>query len=358
MAGRPWTQEETQFIIDRNSAGIYHTDIAAEFGTKFGYSRSPDALRKRLVRMGVQIAPYQETPSEAAVALSRGKSQPRFKPTHSKLENFVRHDADIKGMFRRADLTAGQVFKLVVQSDTHVPYHDPAALAAFNKFLDWYKPHGLINIGDFWEAESVSHWAPNHPGARRLPPEILACRKELDETETAAGPQCKFKRFFIGNHCEWLDQYLTSQIPEIFDGLEGLGLNLSVKELLQLKKRGYKIIPFNECLRVGDAHFIHGMYTNQYHARKHLDVFGVNIIYGHTHDVQSHTNVNIRGVFQAQSIGCLRDLNARFMRGKPNAWTHAFAVLEFRPDGTYTMLVPIMIEHRFSFNGVLFDGNS
>lgn len=306
-------------------------------------------------RRGIELAPAK--PKTAPPHQSKVASRPAFKFRKSTLENFVRHDADIKSMFRRANLSSSGIFKLVVQSDTHVPYHDRAALNAFNKFLDWYKPHGLINIGDFWEAESVSHWPAQSSTPRRLVPEIKACREELDKTEAAAGPQCKFKRFFIGNHEDWVDQYLIAKIPEAIDGLEDLGLDLSVKKLLSLKDRGYRMIPANECLRVGEAHFIHGMYTNKYHAQKHLDVWRCNIYYGHTHDVQSASNVSIYGLHHAQSLGCLRDLNARFLRGRPNNWVTAFGVFEFRHDGTYTMTVPVMIAGIFSYAGVLFDGN-
>lgn len=337
----------------QNDKGLHIYRIASEFGTRFGYSRSHDSIGARLRRQGVELAPPEGTPP----AVQRERASPAFKPRQSQLENFVRHDADIKAMFRRADLKDGQIFRLVVQSDTHVPYHDRPALTAFNKFLDWYKPHGLINIGDFWEGESVSRWPAKTATSRRAPPELLACRKELDETESTAGKQCRFKRFFIGNHEAWLDQYLVAKIPEVLDGLEELGLDLSVKKLLQLKERGYRTIPENECLRIGEAHFIHGMYTNKYHAQKHLDVWRCNIYYGHTHDVQSASNVSIYGLHHAQSLGCLRDLNARFMKGKPNNWLHAFGVFEFRHDGLYTMTVPMMIKGVFSHAGVLFDGN-
>ena len=356
--GRYWKKEEIDFILALNEKGVHHYDIAAEFSTKFGYTRSRDSIRNQLSRRGVELAPFPKTPSASLISPHRANSGPVFKLTQSKLESFVRHDADIKQMFRRAGLKRGGIFKLVVQPDTHVPYHDRSALSAFNKFLDWYKPHGLINIGDFWEAESVSHWPARGPAPRRLAPEILSCRKELDETEAAAGKQCRFKRFFIGNHEAWLDQYLVAKIPEALDGLEELGVNLSVKKLLQLKERGYKTIPENEALRIGEAHFIHGYYTNKYHAQKHLDVWRCNIYYGHTHDVQSATNVSIYGLHQAQSLGCLRDLNARFLKGKPNNWAHAFGIFEFRYDGAYTVTVPIMIEGRFSYAGVLFDGKA
>ena len=95
-----------------------------------------------------------------------------------------------------------------------------------------------------------------------------------------------------------------------------------------------------------------------HHAKKHLDVFGVNLAYGHLHDVQSFTGVSVKGVHEAFCLECLRSLNASFLKGKPNNWSHAFGIVEYRIDGTYTRFVPILINGRFSFNGKIFDGTS
>ena len=141
----------------------------------------------------------------------------------------------------------------------------------------------------------------------------------------------------------------------VLDELQTLGVNLQIQELLGLKKLGYKIIPSNEILRIGNhCHFIHGFYTNTHHAKKHLDVFGVNVYYGHLHDVQQHSTVSVNGVHEAMSLGCLRNTNAPFLRGKPNNWSHAFGIFEFRADGYYTRYVPTIINGMFTFDGKIF----
>jgi hypothetical protein len=277
------------------------------------------------------------------------KKTPKYKPP--RLENFTVYPTDIRTLFKSAKLKDSDVLRVVVQPDSHVPEHDEHAMTAFCKFLDFYKPHGLINLGDFVENESVSHWEPKNPKPRRLVPEILVAKELLTRIDKAAGPQCIYKRYLIGNHEDWLDFKLTNKLPEVYDGIESLGV-----ALLGLKEMGYRVIPLNEILRLGELHFIHGYYTNKYHAHKHLEVFGVNIMYGHVHDVQSYSGVSVSGVHEAISIGCLRNLNAQFMKGKPNNWSHAFGIVEYTIDGRYTRYVPIIIDGRFSFQGNVFDG--
>lgn len=283
----------------------------------------------------------------------------KFTGIESKLTHFTTHVIEPESLFKLSKLGDNDVFRMLVMPDAHTPEHDPAAVEAFIQFGEWYKPHGIINIGDFMEMEAVSHWPARDLRPRRLAPQIQEGKKILQTIDERFGPQLVFKYFLIGNHEDWLDQYIVAKVPELFDGIQELGVNFGVAHLLGLADRGYSIIPLNEILSIGDhCHFIHGYYTNRYHANKHLDVFGVNIYYGHLHDVQSTTQVSVKGVHEAMSLGCLRDLNAPFLKGRPNNWTHAFGIFEFRKDGQFTRYVPIIINGKFSFAGKLFDGNA
>lgn len=299
-------------------------------------------------------APTERREQNAVIPRGSSPKIPRYKPP--RLENFMVHKTQMRELFKAAQLKDTDVFRMVVQPDTHVPEHDPVAIQVFCDFLADYQPNGLVNLGDFMEMGSVSHWEPRDAKPRRFVPEVKAARAVLQQIDEAAGPRCIFKRFLIGNHEDWLDQLLSLKIPEVYDGIEELGFPMRVQDFLSLKDFGYRVVPINEILQVGDLHFIHGYYTNLHHAKKHLDIFGVNMMYGHLHDVQSHSGVSVRGVHQATSIGCLRSLNAPFMKGKPNNWSHAFGIVEFRLDGSFTQYVPVIVDGRMTFNGKVYDG--
>jgi len=286
------------------------------------------------------------------------KDKPKkFTGIEAKLTHFTTHVIEPKKLFKTAKLNDDDVFRMLVMPDTHVPEHDPAAVKAFIQFGEWYKPHGIINIGDFMEMEAVSHWPARDMRPRRIVPQIQAGKEILQEINDRFGKQLIFRYYLIGNHEDWLDQYLVAKVPELFDGIENLGIKFGIAHLLNLEQYGYTVIPLNEILAIGKhCHFIHGYYTNKYHANKHLEVFGVNTYYGHLHDVQSISQVSVKGVHEAMSLGCLRDLNAPFLKGKPNNWSHAFGIFEFRKDGQFTRYVPIIINGKFSFNGQLFGG--
>lgn len=304
---------------------------------------------------GLEFPPPASQGQSQSIIPRAGTHLPKHKIP--RLENFTVHDTNMLQLFKMAKLKDSDILRMVVQPDTHFPEHDPVALRAFRKFVEYYKPHGIINLGDFMEMESVSHWEPRNARPRRLVPEIKAAREELAEIDKALGPQCVYKRFLIGNHEDWLEQLLIARVSEVYDGIEELGVGLRIQDLLGLKDLGYRIVPLNEILRLGELHYIHGYYTHIHHAKKHLDVFGVNLMYGHVHDVQTYSGVSVKGIHEAGSIGCLRILNAPFLKGKPNNWSHALGVVEYRIDGTFTKYVPHIINGRFSFGGKTFDGN-
>lgn len=359
-----WSNAEVSYMLAELNDKVHPVDFIGPMNERFGFERSIDSVTNKLNRLGwhyrhiqvkgpvrvAELAPPENCAPEILSETTLLRKKP-FKPIPSKFERFAQHESYLEDMFKDADLHEDEVYKLVVMPDTHVPDHDEKAVQTFCDFLWSYQPHGFINIGDMLEMEPVSRWDALHPYPRRLVPQIKEARKVFLEIDGALAGKCTFKRFFMGNHEDWLDQYLVKRIPEVLDGLEELGTSLKLKDLLGLRELGYKTIPVNEILKIGDAHFIHGYCTGLHHALGHLKMFGANIYYGHLHDVQQHSSANVRGIHEAQSLGCLRDLNARFLKGKPNNWVHAFGIFEFNRDGTYTKYVPTMIDGKFNYNG-------
>lgn len=270
------------------------------------------------------------------------------------LHSFTIHTLDLKELFRRAGNPP--VLKVSAQPDTHTKYRDVKAVNCYLKFLDFYKPDVHIIMGDFVDCEGLSHWAPQDLEPRRIVPEMIEARKLLQQILDKT-PKCSTRIFLTGNHSHWIDQALT-RMPELFEGLDELGIDVSVKSMLGLEKFGYELFPLNDLVRIGKASFTHGLYTPTHHAKKHLDVLKTNIFYGHLHDTQSYNQTSVDGPMVAQSLGCLCRLDAKFLKGKPNNWEHAHGIFEFFPNGDFTYLVPRIINGRMSFNGVVFDGDT
>ena len=269
------------------------------------------------------------------------------------IQGFFRHTIDLKDLFERHGNPKS--LKLIAQPDTHAKFVNMPAFKAFVKFMDWYRPHIHLIMGDFADCEGIAHWEPDSMEPRRLVPELKISRSLLSECANATDPNTT-RIFLEGNHEYWIQMFMN-QHPEFFDGMEDLGIELNLKTLLGLDKHGFEVFPLNHLVKIGKAHFTHGLYTVQHHAKKHLDVFKCNIYYGHLHDTQESNQTSIDGHMEAASLGCLCRLDAKFLKGKPNNWVNAFGIFEFFPDGTYTKLKPTIIDGRFSFAGMVFNGN-
>lgn len=210
-------------------------------------------------------------------------------------------------------------------------------------FIKDFKPDIAYLLGDFADCCSLSHWNLQKrrkvEGKRHLR-EIEVIDKELKFLEK----YCKKIVWIEGNHENWVEQYIDKN-PE----LEGL---LEYPKLLNLKKRGIKWVPWNTLHKVGHLYLTHGMYINEYHTKKHLDILGCSVCYCHTHKSQTHTkNIIMQKTQKAWCLSCLCSKKAEYLKGKTGNWDEGFAVLYVASNGEFSLYPIDIINNRFYFNG-------
>ena len=163
--------------------------------------------------------------------------------------------------------------------DIHYPDHDKASLNIIIKAIEMIRPDYFIFGGDQLHLDCISHHNKGKVKLlenRRISKDFKGFQTDiLDRIELVLPKRCS-KYFMIGNHEYWIDRLIEDN-PQ----MEGL---MEVQNNLKLSS--YKIIPFNEVLRIGDINFIHGIYTNKYHAEKHLRIYQKMLFYGHIHTNQ------------------------------------------------------------------------
>lgn len=269
------------------------------------------------------------------------------------IQGHFRHILDLNLLFEKAGRPAS--LKMIAMPDTHAKFMDKPAVKAFIKFCAFYNPDIFGILGDLSDCEGLSHWPDSSMEPRRIVPEMKITRQLLQEIQDAT-PKATTRFFCMGNHEDWINQALT-RMPEFFDGLEDLDIEITPEKLMGLSKHEYEIFPLNHLVQIGKAHFTHGLFTGTHHAKKHLDTLKANIYYGHLHDTQEFNQTSMEGHLEASSLACLCRLDAKFLKGRPNNWVHGFGIFEFFPDGNYTFLKPKIFNGRFSYFGQVFDGN-
>ena len=144
---------------------------------------------------------------------------------------------------------------------------------------------------------------------------------------------CEKRYILAGNHDEWLTYGFVEKYPYMKD--------YTFRKVCNWDNRGYKYYEYNQPLKIGKVNYIHGAYATTYHAKKHLEAYGSNIIYGHTHDVQRHSLTKLdSGTIGAWSMGCLKDMSPaknKWLRGRLHNWNHAFGIVNYfdKPKGNF-----------------------
>lgn len=243
----------------------------------------------------------------------------------------------------------------IIIPDQHFPIHDEKAVNVVCKAIELIKPDTMINLGDVGEWESVSAWKykkiKRPPLEYQLPlinEEIEGVNYGLDLFDQAFNGMNKY--MLQGNHDLWLDDFVLEH-PYMKD--------YTFRKACKIDDREYKYLPFNKVLKIGKANFIHGAYTNVYHAKRHLEAYGQNVIYGHTHDVQRHTSTKLGGTIGSWSLGCLKDMSRdrnSWLRGRLHNWQHAFGIIDWFTNGDFRLDVVEIINGKTTVWGEEIEG--
>lgn len=245
--------------------------------------------------------------------------------------------------------------RVLVLPDIHIPNEDKLTLRAVERYMAAHKWDEVIYLGDFVDLNVISSHNKENLRAvagQTLSKDYAAANAILDRHQKIC-PGAKFT-YLEGNHEFRTERYINAN-PQ----LEG---SVEVPIRLYLEQRGINWIPsWSEgyIYTRGKANFHHGLYHGRNHSRKHVEAFGSNLFYGHTHDVEQSAKVfhGENTTIIAQSLGCLCSYQQKYLRGRPTNWQQAFATFYFRPDGFFNHHVTMIFNNAFvSPEGDFYDG--
>lgn len=239
-------------------------------------------------------------------------------------------------------------YKVIVLPDMQVPFHDKQALSAVEEYMADEVWDEYINMGDFMDFHQLARFTVDNPEAlcNSLKKDYDVANGILDRHQHIIRKKNKDAKFtfLVGNHEDRVRKF-SEKNPQV----KGL---IDYDENLRFKERGIKAVwsyPKGEVYRLGNAYFIHGKYTTINHARKHVDSYGVNIFYGHTHDTQMHSKVlwGKNKTVMGQSLGCLCRYDMDYVGTNPTNWQHAVTTFHFFPNGHFNHYVSRIFNGKF-----------
>lgn len=236
--------------------------------------------------------------------------------------------------------------------DLHYPEHDKKLWKNILKLTKDLNPDYFVFGGDNMDMKELSHWIHGKGDMRTL--EGKRIKGEYTQfQEGILDPLCGIlnkrceKHFLLGNHEDWAEQAIDRN-PQ-GEGYWEVENNLKLKD--------WTVYPLNKVCTIGKMHFIHGTYTNDAHAKKHVTNYENNIFYGHVHDHQSYTKVTPLNneAHIGMSIPCACTLNPDYMRNKPNKWVNGFLIFTVFPEGNFTAHPIISHNGKFEYNGKVYE---
>jgi len=235
--------------------------------------------------------------------------------------------------------------------DMHHPKHDQRLWNNLLRFAEDFRPTAWVFGGDNMDMEPVSHWIGNKRRkieGLRLCEDYESFNRDVLARVDALLPEDAERIFLLGNHEDWVEQYIDEH-PEV----EGF---LEVRKNLNLER--WDVYDYGEVAKIGKLHFIHGEYFNIHHAHKTGQVYGRNVVMGHTHTYQVHTHTVPTDVesHSAIALPCGCHLNPNYRKNKPNAWVTGFGVFYVHPNGNFDLYPVIAVNGSFiAPNGTLYE---
>ncbi len=257
----------------------------------------------------------------------------------------------------------------IITPDKHVPYHDRDAWNCMLKAVDIVKPDIYVDIGDFGESSSVSHWQhairkeklPLDLIVEEMDVEVNMLNKYMDEVDRSLDKiKCKERIYIQGNHDRWWND-LVEKHPVLGKMVHKYGIGYYWEEIINLQKRGYKYYPYGERCLIGKLYVLHGdLYGGQYQCANHLRKIGVNCMIGHWHTIQQYSVTHFDGEKSCWCIGTLKSFKYKmaneFTKGRPKNWGHGFAIVYFFNNGLFTVNQVRIINGQCVVHGKYIDG--
>ena len=316
----PWTPELDKRLME---LWLIEGQTQQAIGDIIGMSKH--SVFRRLKRMGLGDKKGDSFSYYQMMGEISDLKEPHFQP--------VRHNLPE----RRPPHSSSTQQTSLHWSDVHFPFHDPRAVNILYQINEDLKPDTLVCHGDVADMWQLSTHRP--PMETKLRADQIDIQETLDMTsehlaqmEAIANPTWKI--FMMGNHEDRWNRMLTKiqtdqkyrqllRIPKIAEVM-------SLDYLIGLTEKGWHFDDYLE----GDRQLlherllvIHGYAATIWASRKHLQSYGTNVMFGHSHRIQNFTKTDLNGSISSWNIGCLCDLRPHW-RQRPN-WQQGFAVVNW-----------------------------
>ena len=216
--------------------------------------------------------------------------------------------------------------------DVHFPFQDEDLLNAWSEHVAQLRPSGVDILGDLLDCYSLSRFDRNPNRKGTFQEEIDQAKEFLAFIRDVVGKDCDI-RLSEGNHEHRLTKILWSKSPAL-----ATIRNLTIPELLDLKKLGIKWHSIQNPYRIHDLWYTHGDVLRKHagmSARAKSDSIHSSVMVGHSHRSGWSPYTTWEGIEQAYDAGHVSDYTQLdYIHTAPN-WQQGWPVVEFLTEGVH-----------------------
>jgi hypothetical protein len=329
-----FTDEELQAAFEAGAS-------LREMARRFGCDR--DVVKRRLRLLGVGEDPASPVPESVVRPLTQ-------RPRISEVIDLNPQPFAVP-IPRPAKSNHGQATKCwsaVVFTDTHVPYHDQAALEVVYGLIRDVQPRVIVHLGDLLDCFSISRYTKDRSHILNTQDEIDGAKTILHQVSQLA-PEAE-KYLLEGNHEARLDELLNTlpgTTKELM-ALRDIRQAATWPALLGLGEIGWDFVPVK-----GQAHrnilprliTKHGNVVRKWSGQSgkgEWEKYGRSGLSGHVHRVGQFYTQDANGAHVWTECGCTCQLKPEYTED-PN-WAHACVLVHFTPDGSRFSVEPVYIQ--------------
>ena len=220
--------------------------------------------------------------------------------------------------------------RFVVVADNHGDMQDDESVAALWSFMEDFKPHIRVHLGDNWDFRNLRKGASDDEKAHSLEDDWVMGNDFVRKFFNSG----RENYFLNGNHCSRASYMVNSCI-----GMNRDYARDAVKRMESMfKKSRATVLPYDSALGVltlGKLSMVHGYHAGVGAARAHAAVYG-NCLFGHVHTIES-SPVSSLAPAEARSIGCLCKRDMDYINAKTGKlrWANGWAYGLLFADGSY-----------------------
>lgn len=248
-------------------------------------------------------------------------------------------------------------FCRIIIPDTHGCYTDWAALSAVMSDLESMSEsiQEVVFLGDHLDCGGFlsQHFTIGYVAEADYSYEedVAATNTMLDKLQKVCGGATY--HYLEGNHERRVEKWAVTQALRHKRDAAYLRKLVSAETVLSLGKRGVKLYQQGQCydgmripstIRLGQCSFTHGSRTGESPAKLMLKDFGGNVVFGHTHRMDSYASRSVQyGEMGAWCPGCLCRLQPLWQHTQVTSWVHGYGLQLVRQDGGFLHInVPII----------------